>query len=239
MAKKRKRKLFVNLAKSQVGAVLTGMALAQIIHATHLDDRFNDYLCSHLPFVTQEQRPEDYNGMYRNLRFSNPEMKTGAFEIADFIQDNKEHYKTIERRTGVPWYVVGTIHMRESSGDFSTYLHNGEQLGKTTKKVPKGIFFDNWEEASEDAIKRYYEDNQEEFGTLEALERYNGLGYRNKRCKGNQVNSPYLWSGSQHYKQGKYIRDGVFTCNAVDKQLGTATMIKAMQKKGYIQKPRL
>ena len=232
-------KLFTDLIKSPVGAALSGMVLAQIICTTNLNDRFNDYLHSHNPFVIQEQKPEGYNLMYKNLRFTNQEMKAEAFEIADFIHENKKHYQVIEKSTGVPWYVVGTIHMRESSGNFSTYLHNGEELGKTTKKVPKGIFFDNWEEAAEDAIKRYYKDNQKEFGTLEALERYNGLGYRNKECEGHKVSSPYLWSGSQHYHQGKYVRDGVFACNTVDKQLGTATMIKAMQKKGYIQEPKL
>jgi hypothetical protein len=60
-------------------------------------------------------------------------------------------------------------------------------------------------------------------GLLTMLERYNGLGYANKG-----IPSPYVWSGTDQYKSGKYVRDGVFDANAVDKQLGCAGLLLAM-----------
>jgi lysozyme family protein len=58
---------------------------------------------------------------------------------------------------------------------------------------------------------------------LTLLERYNGLGYA---IRG--VPSPYVWSGTDQYKSGKYIADHVYDPNAVDKQLGCAGLLLAM-----------
>ncbi len=55
------------------------------------------------------------------------------------------------------------------------------------------------------------------------LEQYNGLGYANRG-----IPSPYIWSGTDQYKSGKYVRDGVFDPNAVDTQLGCAGLLLAM-----------
>ena len=51
---------------------------------------------------------------------------------------NKARYKGIEQATSVPWFVIGCLHMRESNGDFSTYLGNGQKLNRVTTIVPKG-----------------------------------------------------------------------------------------------------
>jgi hypothetical protein len=55
------------------------------------------------------------------------------------------------------------------------------------------------------------------------LERYNGLGYASRGLP-----SPYIWSGTDQYKSGKYIRDGVYDPNAVDRQLGCAGLLISM-----------
>jgi hypothetical protein len=59
--------------------------------------------------------------------------------------------------------------------------------------------------------------------SLTKLEEYNGLGYAARGLP-----SPYLWSGTDQYKSGKYVRDGVYDPNAVDSQLGCAGLLKAM-----------
>lgn len=56
------------------------------------------------------------------------------------------------------------------------------------------------------------------------LELYNGLGYFRKGLP-----SPYVWSGTDQYKRGKYVADGVFDPNVIDKQLGCAGLVMAMQ----------
>jgi len=55
------------------------------------------------------------------------------------------------------------------------------------------------------------------------LEIYNGLGYASRGRP-----SPYVWSGTDQYISGKYIADGVYDPNAVDKQLGCAGLLMAM-----------
>ena len=55
------------------------------------------------------------------------------------------------------------------------------------------------------------------------LEEYNGLGYASRG-----VPSPYVWSGTDQYRSGKYVRDGVYDPNAVDSQLGCAGLLMAM-----------
>ena len=111
---------------------------------------------------------------------------------------------------------------------FSTYLHNGEELGHVTTLVPKGIYFgtNEWTEAAVDSLTREGCNNLDKNDTnsiLDFAERYNGLGYKNKG-----VPSPYVWAGTTNYKGGKYVRDGVYDPNHVDQQLGVAVMMKAI-----------
>ena len=62
-------------------------------------------------------------------------------------------------------------------------------------------------------------------GALTLLEQYNGLGYFHMERP-----SPYVWSGTDQYNRGKYIADGHYDPNAVDKQLGCATMLIVMKQ---------
>jgi hypothetical protein len=59
--------------------------------------------------------------------------------------------------------------------------------------------------------------------TLTKLEEYNGLGYA---ARG--VPSPYIWSGTDQYKSGKYVRDGVYDSAAVCSQPGCAGLLLAI-----------
>ena len=58
---------------------------------------------------------------------------------------------------------------------------------------------------------------------MTVLEEYNGLGYASRG-----VPSPYVWSGTDQYRSGKYVRDRVYDPNAVDSQLGCAGLLMAM-----------
>jgi lysozyme family protein len=58
------------------------------------------------------------------------------------------------------------------------------------------------------------------------MEQFNGFGYR---VKG--INSPYLWSFSNHYSKGKFTRDGFFDPNAVSKQIGAAVLLRRMSER--------
>lgn len=154
--------------------------------------------------------------------------------VARKLVKNRTRYQRVEARTGVPWFIIAVIHQRESSGDFSGVLHNGEAIigkGLKTGLVPKGRGpFNSWEEAAVDALVNcppFAARNRDWSvgGTLELLERYNGLGYFNRGQP-----SPYIWSGTNQYVRGKFVRDGVYDATAVDKQLGCAGLIMAMKK---------
>lgn len=150
--------------------------------------------------------------------------------MARRILNGKERYKVVEAATGVPWFVIGLIHGRESTCDFSTHLHNGDPLTARTRLVPRGRPKTGtppftWEFSAEDAL-RFDGLTSVTRWTLERvayeLEKFNGWGYRGK-CL-----SPYLWSGTQHYTGGKFIADGRFAAGVWDAQSGALAVLKAM-----------
>lgn len=160
---------------------------------------------------------------------------------AEKIAKNRKRYEAVSKATGVPWDVIGVIHYRESSGDFAGVLHNGQKIigtGKKTTLVPKGRGpFTSWEEAAYDALMNCapFAGKNKDWsigGTLDLLERYNGLGYRNKGLP-----SPYLWAGTDQYVKGKYIKDGVYDPNHVDTQLGVAPILMKLREGVKAEKP--
>lgn len=153
-------------------------------------------------------------------------------EAAHKAIKNKDIYKQIEGKTDVPWWFVALLHSRESSFNFNTYLGNGQPLNRVTTIVPRGRGpFASFAEGAVDALRLEGFVGARDWSiarTLFRLEKYNGFGYR-----GRNVNSPYLWSGSNIYgppeqRSGKFTSDGSFDLNEVDRQLGTAAILKAM-----------
>ena len=154
-------------------------------------------------------------------------------QLVDRIVANKQRYKKAGGAHGVPWHVVGVIHMLEGSGNFHTHLHNGDPLTARTVNVPAGRpragrppF--TWEASAADALvfdglSRWT--NWSVPGTLFVLERFNGFGYRRHDIA---IPSPYLWSFSNHYTRGKFIRDRVFSPTAVSRQCGAAVLLRRM-----------
>ncbi len=63
--------------------------------------------------------------------------------------------------------------------------------------------------------------------SLDRIEGYNGLGYRNRG-----VPSPYLFSGTTVYEKGKYTGDGKYSASAIDQQLGVVAVLKRMKERG-------
>lgn len=167
---------------------------------------------------------------------------TRASEIekqAQKLVANKARYQAVSAKTGVPWDVIGVIHYRESSGSFAGVLHNGQKIigtGKKTTIVPKGRGpFSSWEQAAVDALMNCHpfagkNKDWSIAGTLDLLERYNGLGYRNKGLP-----SPYLWAGTDQYVKGKYVADGKYDPYHVDQQLGVAALL--IKIRGGEEKP--
>ena len=143
----------------------------------------------------------------------------------------KTRYQAIEAKTGVPWFFIAVAHQRESSQDWSRSLAQGDPWDRKSTHVPAGRGpFKSFEDAAVDALVNcapYAARNRDWSvgGLLTMLEQYNGLGYFNRGLP-----SPYIWSGTDQYAKGKYVADGKFDPNTVDKQLGCAGLILAMQQ---------
>lgn len=148
---------------------------------------------------------------------------------------NKTTYVSIAKRAGMPevaWLFIACAHYRESSQDFTKNLGQGDPLDRVTTRVPKGrgpfLGPNAFADGAVDALVNCapYAAKLTDWsvaGMLTNLERYNGLGYANKGRP-----SPYVWSGTDQYSSGKYVADGVYDPDAIDKQLGVAGLILAI-----------
>lgn len=141
----------------------------------------------------------------------------------------KPRYQAVEARTKVPWFIIAVIHEREASQNWKTQLGQGDPLDRVSTHVPKGRGpFSTWENGAYDALVScppYAARNTDwsPGGAITLLEQYNGLGYANRGLP-----SPYVWSGTDQYQKGKYVRDGVFDPDVIDIQLGCAGLLKTM-----------
>jgi len=177
--------------------------------------------------IFNETVKNDYNTLFDTLKITKFDQEINSYKAR--IEAGKSRYEIVSKATGIPWYVIGIIHALECSLSFKQHLHNGDPLTARTVQVPAGRPkvgnppFD-WEYSAIDALKYDGLDTWKDWsveGTLYKFETFNGTGYRNKG-----INSPYLWSGSQHYTKGKYGSDGKYDPNLVSKQVGAAVLLK-------------
>lgn len=140
----------------------------------------------------------------------------------------RRRFETVAAATGVPWFVIGLLLLRESDLDFGTHLHNGDSLKRRTTHVPAGRPKQpdppySWEESAIDAL-RYDGLTKIADWTLERVcfqaEAYNGFGPR-----GHGRRSGYLWAGCNVYDGGKYVEDGVWDPDHRDTQLGVLPVL--------------
>ena len=159
-------------------------------------------------------------------------------EMKAFIANwdkNHARYEKIAAKAGIPAEVIASLHWRESSGNFNTYLHQGDPLGKPAVHEPNDIpVFYKWEDAAVHALhsQRAAQDlfNVTQHTTDKAAlasyaEYYNGLGYHYK-----DKPSPYVFSGTDQYTKGKYTRDRYYDPNVKDQQLGVMSMYQALKQ---------
>ncbi len=165
--------------------------------------------------------------------------------IASALVGAKKRYQAVEAKTGVPWFIIAVIHMRESSQSWTRSLAQGDPINKVSVHVPAGRGpFNSWEDAAIDALASChpYLAKKKDWSlgpALANLEAYNGVGYfSGPVSKRNGVvvarfpsqPSPYLWAGTDQYKSGKYVADGVFDQSHVDTQPGCAALLKEMMR---------
>ena len=129
----------------------------------------------------------------------------------------------------------GKIFGLECSFNFRAHLHNGDPLKSKTVQVPKNRPApwnppSDWVSSAKDSLAYEKFVDLEDWSLPRMLfrwEAYNGF-----RSRANGINTPYLWSFSNHYTRGKFVADNVWDANAVSKQCGAAVMLKALLARG-------
>lgn len=183
-----------------------------------------------VPFT--ESLAAEYEGLWDQAKIKPGWV--GAFDrAANYALKHKARYQRVSYQTGVPWELIAALHWRESTGSFKRHLHNGDPLTRRTTHVPRGrplgIPPFTWEESAIDALemKGLHRIKDWSRGRMAyEAERFNGWGYR--LFRGHR--SPYLWSGTQLYRVGKYEADGVYNALMVDKQPGVIPLMKRIRE---------
>lgn len=155
--------------------------------------------------------------------------RVGEFNaIAAKLFAHKSRYQSIADKTGVPWWMIAVIHMRESDADFSKSLAQGDPWNRRSHNKPISGPFGSFEESALWALKHDGLTGVADWRiekVLYYLELYNGAGYDMRGLP-----SPYIWGGTNIQRPGKYTSDGRWSSSAVDIQPGCATMIWALAR---------
>jgi lysozyme family protein len=172
----------------------------------------------------------EYEGLWASCKLDSAKV-LAARSTARKIVAGKDRYLAVSDQTDVPWFVIGLIHAMECGLSWKGHLHNGDSLQKRTWQVPAGRPKTGsppftWEESAIDAIRYDGLDRIDAWTPARLcfeLEGFNGWGYRKFHP---EVKSPYLWSGTNHYKRGKYVADGKWSASAVSGQSGAIAILK-------------
>lgn len=155
--------------------------------------------------------------------------------VVDQMFKYQSRYQTVSGKYSTPikWYHVALLYKLESNEplagktpSFDYYLGNGQSIYRRTTIVPVGRGpFKTWEQGCWDAIEFKGLHLKKDWSIGEFLllaESFNGTGYR----KYHNMQSPYIFSGSNIYVKGKYPSDGKFDKNEVSSQIGVALYYK-------------
>lgn len=167
-------------------------------------------------------------------------LNVGTLDIlhhaAEHILESYKRYEVVGKTFDIPPWVIGAIHYREASFDFTTWLANGDPLlrhGKpaSTVHVPIGLGpASSWENAAEiSLVKMKWHAGMawDLVSALQRLESYNGMGYYHRGMP-----SPYIWAGTNHYHTGLFTSDGHFDMVARDKRVGCAAIALELKNRG-------
>lgn len=169
----------------------------------------------------------------------NPAQIGNVSQLIAQILPNQARYRSVADPLGIPWYFVALVHCMETSLNFSRHLHNGDPLTGRTVHVPAGRPTTGsppftWEQSATDALRFQGLANLSDWSLhalLYRLEGYNGYGYHRVTPA---INSPYLWSFSNHYTAGKFTSDHGYDPQAISKQCGAAVILFKMVQDGVV-----
>jgi lysozyme family protein len=183
-------------------------------------------------------KPE-YERLFANCKVLDQHLSEVRILI-DRIFSNRPRYEAVGKHLGTPWWMIGALHAMEAGLNFHTHLHNGDPLTQRTIQVPSGRPKDGhppfaWEHSATDALQMHNFHVWSDWsvaGALYKAEQYNGWGVR--RFHSDSGPTAYLWSYTNQYRGGKYVKDGVWNATAKSRQVGVAAMLRVMADRGLI-----
>lgn len=189
--------------------------------------------------VVSEGWSDTYSKLWETMAVSGDWVRKSD-AIATKIIANQSRYSLAIAGTAVPWWFIAVVHSMECSLRFDQHIHNGDPLAHRTLRVPTGrpptgMPPFTWEESASDSIRYEKLDQVDDWSVVSALyhwHRYNGI---NNEYKRRSIPTPYLWSGSQHYRKGKYVEDHKFDPQAVSQQVGAAVLFRSLINLGAVK----
>lgn len=189
-----------------------------------------------------EDVADEYRRLFETCQIRSENRSTVQWYVSKIIDaSRRKSYEQVFEETCVPWYAVAIIHGMECGFDMTSHLHNGDTLKAKTKQVPKGrpdpwLPPSDWVSSAVDALRYDKLHEQADWSLPRMLYRWEGYnGWRSRLLY--KINTPYLWSFSNHYTKGKFVADNKWDPNAVSKQCGAAVMLKALVEGGHIAQP--
>jgi lysozyme family protein len=181
----------------------------------------------------------EYERLFANCKVSD-RRRYEVQKLVDRILANRPRYDAAGKPLGTPWWIIGTLHAMEADLNFHTHLHNGDPLTQRTVQVPSGRPKEGnppfaWEHSATDALKMHGFHVWRDWsvaGALYKAEQYNGWGVR--RFHASSGPTAYLWSYTNIYRGGKYVKDGVWSTTAQSQQPGVAAILRLMVDRGLI-----
>lgn len=173
--------------------------------------------------LTFHSLESDYQHRLAAMKVTKPAQADAA---ARRLLAHRDRFLNVQAQCGVPALWLMPTFEREGPS-FDSYLGNGDPLSEPTEHVPHGRGpFPSWEAGCADALALDHVTDVHDWTWSMACwewEKWNGFGPRNHgRTTG------YLWSGTDQYRGGKYVADGVWSPRTWDMQLGCVAIAKAI-----------
>lgn len=157
-----------------------------------------------------------------------PDRMSAVDTVVRRMASREARYRTVTDPLGVPWWWLAAIHELEHSGRFTTSMTVVDPIDVPPgQPIPNANIADSqWDDTARALLRSRGLASWRDWsvpGAAYQWERFSGFGYRS-----HDVATPYLWSYSNQYTTGKFIRAGVFSPTTVSQQAGALVLLRRL-----------
>jgi len=144
------------------------------------------------------------------------------------MASREARYRAVSDPFGVPWWWLAAIHELEHSGRFTVSMTVTDPIDVPPgQPIPNATILDSqWDDTARALLRSRGLTSWTDWsvpGAAYQWERFSGFGYRS-----HDVPTPYLWSYSNQYTAGKFIRANVFSATTVSQQAGAMVLLRRL-----------